>query len=201
MRSLFVAFAAVLALSAPALALDDNSEAVVTRLKAGKIVKIADVATFMRGSEKWCYLEDAGSCAWTDIYLDVTDRSAQYEGGAAWNDTTDINVVHDTVFKDGRYICEIAEKAAPTTWATLRSDHSPVGGRELASLKSELAAAYDADTSYDCFDYTFLKVSPDRENIVLRQHQYIDGKTDPANDVEVTLHFNPSVARGLTLRY
>lgn len=200
MKFLLVA-TALLAAIGPAYALDAASEAVLAKLKTGKTVPIADVAVFMKGSERWCYAEDHGSCGWTDIYLDVTDTSAEYEGGALWQEDVEIAVVHNTVLRDNRYICELPENSAPTARALSLPDHSVIGGRALAALKREIAAADAADTSFDCFDYVLLSVSPDGENIVLRQRQYIDGATDAANDVEVTVHYDPTIAAALTLRW
>ncbi|MEO5805557.1 hypothetical protein [Devosia sp.] len=201
MKSLMLAAAALFAVAAPALALDADADAILTHFKPGKTVPIADIATFMRGSAKWCYAEQDGTCGWTDVYLNVTDTSAQYEGGAAWDENTDIGMTHETELRDGRYICEIPETPASTTWAVSRADGSVIQGRDLATLKQSIADAYTGDTSYDCFDYAFLRVSPDRENIVVRQRQYIDGVTDKANDVEVTIHYDPAVAKALKLRF
>lgn len=201
MKSLLLACCATLALATPALALDAASDAVVARLKPGKPIKMSDVATFMRGSEKWCYAQQDDTCGWTDIYLDVGDTDVQYEGGAAWNEDTDAFIVHAAALKDNRYICEVAENPAPTTRAISRKDGHVLVGRELATFKQDVAASYTDSSKLNCFDYTFVSVSPDRESLVIHQRQWLDGVTDQANDVDVTLHFDPAVADKLTLRY
>ncbi len=201
MKLLLFAAAVTLVCAAPVVALDAEADAIIAHFKPTKTLPIASIATFMRGSQKWCYAEDNGTCGWTDIYLDVTEASAQYEGGAAWNEDTDIAIVHDTELRDGRFICEIPESPVPTTHAVSRRDGRAIGGRELAALKLEIAAAYANDSEYNCFDYTFVSVSEDRENIVVRQRQYLDGVTDPSNDVLVTIHYDSAVANALTLRW
>lgn len=201
MKPLLLALCATLALTAPALALDAFSDAAVAKLKPGKPIKIGDVATFMRGSEKWCYAQQDDTCGWTDIYLDVGDTDVQYEGGAAWNEDTDAFIVHAAALKDNRYICEVPENPTPTTRAISRRDGHFLFGRELANFKKDVEPSYIDVTQFNCFDYTFVSVSPDHESLVIRQRQWLDGVTDKANDVDVTLHFDPVVAEKLTLRY
>lgn len=197
MRRLIACLVAVLAGTAPALAFDDATQDVLDRMKTGKLVPIADVGALMMSSERWCYFEDNGTCRWSDIYLEVTASSATFEIGNAWNADYDIRFIDKGMLEDGRYICETGDDWVGSVRADRRSDGSSVNGRELATLKADIETNRSAE-SIDCFDYVLQGSDPEAETITLLQRQYADGVTDPANDVPVTLHFNPREAASLT---
>ena len=200
MRTLLFALAALIASTGAAFAIDADSQAVVDRYKAGKLVAIDDVATLMRGSERWCYAESDGACDWTDIYVDVGDTNAVYEIANAWDDQIDIAFTDQGELRDGRYICEFGFDWVPSVRATRRADGTVLGGRELAKLKGEILANRSADV-LNCFDYLFVSADADADTVTLTQRQYEpDGTTDPANDVRVTLHFNPADVEALQLQ-
>ena len=197
MRRLIACLVVALVGVSPALAFDADTQGVLDRMKVGKLVPIADVATLMRGSERWCYLEDNGSCAWSDIYLDVTDTSATFEIGNAWNADYNVMFTDHGTLEDNRFICETTDDWVPTVRAERRSDGSAVGGRELWTLKGEMQSNRSAE-SIDCFDYVLKTSDSEAETITLLQRQYTNGVTDAANDVPVTLHFNAQNAAALT---
>ena len=183
------------------LCLRRRHQDVIDRHKANKPVNIADIATLMRGSERWCYLEDAGTCSWSDIYLDVTDAGAEYEIGNAWNETVDVLFTDTGTFKDGRYICETGVDWIPTLRAANRADQTIVTGRALKAIKTELYANR-SDPVIDCFDYLYLGADAEAQTVRLLQRQYsADEVYDPTKDTEVTLHFDPADAAALTWRW
>lgn len=200
MKTLLAATALTLAFGSSAFAFDTATQAIIDRHKANKPVSITDIATLMQSSERWCYLEDAGTCSWSDIYLDVTDSGAEFEIGNAWNETVDIVFTDNGTFKDGRYICETGVSWVPTLRATYRADGSMLLGRELASIKSEVAAT-QTDNVIDCFDYLFLSSDAAAQTVTLLQRQTTDDVYDPVKDTEVTLHFDPASAAALTWRW
>lgn len=192
--------AALLLATAPAVqAYDSDIDAIATRYKPGKLIKIGDVAKLMRGSERWCYRYEDHSCAWTDIYLDVTKWGATFEIGNAWSADTDIAFTDQGVFRDNRFICETGFDWVPSIRATRRSDGSVIGGRELGQLKQDIADVWNNET-LDCFDYLFVSADPVFETVTLRQRDFIDDTHSEADDVEVVLFFNPEDAAALTLR-
>lgn len=183
--------------SVPALGFDADSQAVIDHLKVGKHLPIASIATLMRGSERWCYNLRDGNCAWSDIYLDVTDTGAKYEISNPWNEKVDISSVDQGVFKEGRYICETSFDWVPSVRAFDRESGSAIEGRALETLRQEISAAVDTSQSADCFDYVYRGADADEQTVTLLQRQYVDGVTDPANDAEVTLYFDKDAAEAL----
>lgn len=195
----FLLAAALLSLVSPALGFDMMAQGVVASYKANKVLKIDDVAKLMRGSERWCYSEESGSCAWSDIYLDVGVGSAKYEISSMWDEALELAFVDRGEFRDGRYICETGYDWVPSVRATRRSDGVPLGGRELEAVRSQITLNR-ADDTQDCFDYVFLSGDIVGETARILQRQYIGGVTDPAHDTVVTLHFNAAEAAALTSR-
>lgn len=183
----------------PALAFDAETEDVLNRMKVGKLVPITEIATLMRQSQRWCYIEQDGSCSWSDIYLDVTDAGATYEIGNAWDANFDVIFTDHGTFEDGRYICETGYDWVPTIRAMNRADGTPVNGRDLWALKTEIGEG--RNESVDCFDYLLKGSDAEAETITLLQRQFTDGVTDPINDVTVTLHFNAADAAALSWYY
>jgi hypothetical protein len=180
----------------PAFGFDADSQAVVDRMKTGKLVPIAEVATLMRGAERWCYRQTEAGCSWSDIYLEVTAEGASYEIGNAWNAVYDIVFTDHGTFEEGRYICETGYDWVPTVRAFRRDDGSPVGGRELHALKQEIIG-YRGTEENDCFDYLFEGADAAARTVTLLQRQFTGGVHDPANDVAVTLHFDAESAEAL----
>ncbi len=196
MRALALALAAVVTSGLPALALDTASQQVVERLKPGKRLAIEDVGSLMMGSERWCYNEHNGQCAWTDIYLEVTEDGARYEIGNAWDDTVDIVSVDEGVFKDGRFICETNFDWVPTVRAFSRDDGSALFGRDLEHLRQEIRSNLSGERN-GCFDYVYRSHDVEAETVTLLQRQYDDGIYNEAGDALVTLYFNKADADAL----
>ncbi|GLQ53383.1 hypothetical protein [Devosia nitrariae] len=203
MRGLCVAVMAAVVAAAPVVAMDAEAEALVSGNKAGKLLPIEDVAVLMRASERWCYNEEAQTCDWSDIYLEVDAEGATYELADFWSPDVEIALTEYGVFRDGQFICETGEESTQTLRARNGVDGRPLGGRELFALKAEMAAAYAAegDASPACFDYLFVGYSPSEETVRLTQRIWRDGTTDPAEDALVTLHFDPSVVDALSVRW
>lgn len=199
MRLLFACLVIGLAGLSPALAFEAETQDVLDRMKIGKLVPIADIATLMRQSERWCYAEQDGACSWSDIYLEVTEDTATYEIGNAWDDSYDVIFTDHGAFRDGSYICETGYDWTPTLRAINRADGTIVNGRELWSLKTQIEGGRGEDT--DCFDYILKGSDAGAETITLLQRQFIGGATDALNDVLVTLHFNAESAAALTWYY
>lgn len=183
----------------PVLAFDAGTQDVLDRMKIGKLVPIADIATLMRSSERWCYAEEEGSCSWSDIYLDVTETGATYEIGNAWDADRNVIFTDHGTFEEGRYICETGYDWVPTLRAFNRADGSPINGRPLWAFKTEIGEGRRA--SVDCFDYVLKGADAEAETVTLLQRQFKDGVTDTSNDVMVTLHFNADTAATLTWYY
>jgi len=200
MKTLLAAMAIIMATGPAALAFDADTQAIIDRHKSGKPVAMHDMATLMRSSAQWCYLNQNHTCAWTDIYLDVTDAGATFEIGNAWNADTDIAFTDKGVFEDDRYICETGYDWVPSVRATRRSDGSVIGGRLLWDLKADIHAIRAGDIR-NCFDYLYLRADADQEVVTLLQRQYADGVHDENGDVEVTLHMNAEDAAGLLWRW
>lgn len=199
MRRLMACLVISLAALSPAFAFDSETSAALERVKVGKLVPLSTVQTLMRNSERWCYAESEGSCAWSDIYLEVTDTEATYEIGNAWNADYDVIFTDHGTFKDDRYICESDHDWLPTLRAIDRSDQTLVGGRELWTLRNEIGDR--RDQTIDCFDYVFRGSDPEAETVILLQRQFTDGVTDPNRDATVTIHFNAANAAALTWYY
>ena len=200
MKTLLAATAITLATGSGALAFDADVQAIIDSHKAGKPVAMHDVAQLMRASEQWCYINQNHSCAWTDIYLEVTDTGATFEIGNAWDAETDIVFTDHGVFKDDRYVCETGHDWVPSVRATRRSDGSVIGGRMLWDLKSAIYETRSSDVQ-NCFDYLYLRSDADQDVVTLLQRQYVDDVHDESRDVEVTLHFNAEDAAGLLWRW
>ncbi len=200
MKMLLAATAITLATGSAAMAFDADIQAIIDGHKAGKPVAVHDLVQFMRASEQWCYINQDHTCAWTDIYLEVTNLGATFEIGNAWDAETDITFTDKGVFKDDRFVCETGYDWVPTMQATRRSDHSVINGRMLWDLRLAVYDTRQGDTQ-DCFDYLFLRADPDQEVVTLLQRQYVDEVHDPGRDVEVTLHFNAEDAAGLLWRW
>lgn len=199
MKMLLAATAITLA-TGSAMAFDADIQAIIDSHKAGKPVAIHDLAQFMTASEQWCYINQDHTCAWTDIYLEVTKLGAIFEIGNAWDGETDITFTDKGVFKDDRFVCEAGYDWVPTMQATRRSDGSVINGRLLWDLRLAIYDTREGDTQ-DCFDYLFLRADPDQDVVTLLQRQYVDEVHDPGRDVEVTLHFNAEDAAGLLWRW
>ncbi|QQR36331.1 hypothetical protein JI749_01445 [Devosia oryziradicis] len=199
MKMLLAALAITLT-TGSALAFDAETQSVIDRHKANKPVSMTDVATLMQSSEQWCYNNQDHSCAWTDIYLEVTNLGATFEIGNAWDADTDIAFTDKGIFRDDRYICETGADWVPTVRATRRSDGSVITGRQLWEIKQAVYATR-ADDTQDCFDYLYLRSNADQQTITLLQRQYTDDVHVEGNDVEVSLHFNAEDAAGLTWRW
>ena len=204
MRPLALIAAILVAGLVPAQAFDAQAfdapvEDVLAGLKRGKVLPIAATATLRRASERWCYLEKDGACAWSDIYLEVTDKGATYEIGNAWNADYDIVFTDKGEFRDGRFICEIDHDWLASVRAFARSDNAPIGGRDLFALKQDIHDMADP-VGHDCFDYQLRGIDRQAGTIELLQRQYPFGgpDSDPAKDTLVTLHFDPADAAALT---
>lgn len=201
MKTLLAALLVTLASASAASAFDAQTEDLVDRYKAGKLVKIADVQQLMEGSTRWCYLREDDSCAWTDIYLEVGAEEAVFEIGDAWDERTDIAYVDQGIFEGDR-ICQRGFDWIPSLRATRRGDGSAVAGRELHNLKAVIRDGQgDIEEKDDCFDYLFMGADKESEAVTLLQRQYIGGQYDPASDVEVTILFDQNRADALTLRW
>lgn len=200
MKTLLAGLALTLAFGSSALAFDADTQDVISRHKANKPVNSTDLATLMRSSERWCYAEDAGTCSWSDIYLDVTDEGAEFEIGNAWSETVDVMFTDTGVFKDGRYICETGVDWVPTIRAANRADNTILTGRELKQIKTDLYAQ-QSESVIDCFDYLYLSSDADAQTVKLLQRQYTGDVYDPSKDTEVTLHFDATDAAALTWRW
>ncbi|HWU19704.1 MAG TPA: hypothetical protein VN155_18670 [Devosia sp.] len=197
-----ISLAALLLLTATSAALgfDGRTQGIIDHYKPGKLIRIADVGHLMGASERWCYREEAGTCDWSDIYLDVGKSQAEFEIGNAWNEDIDIAFTDRGTFRDGRYICETGMDWVPSVRATRRSDGSVIGGRELAQLKAEILSRRDQDTQ-DCFDYLFVSADAENQTVTLTQRQYVDDTHDASRDAEVTIHFDQAAAQALTYRW
>ncbi|KFC64384.1 hypothetical protein FF80_03006 [Devosia sp. LC5] len=195
-----LAAALLLAATSAALGFDSRTQGIIDDYKSGKLIRIADVAHLMASSERWCYVEEEGTCSWSDIYLDVDKSGAEFEIGNAWDQDIDIAFTDRGEFRDGRYICETGLDWVPAVRATKRSDGSAIGGRELAQLKSEIAGL-QSDESKDCFDYLFVSADAENQTLKLTQRQYIDDIHDTARDTEVTIHFDEAAAKALSYRW
>lgn len=186
-----------------AAAMDVEAETLARGYKSGKDLPITDVATLMRLSERWCYNQQDMTCAWSDVYLDVTEDGAIYELTSLWDADHEIMLTERGTFEEDRFICETAQITAATMRARTVADGTPIGGRDLWLLKGEVTLAYEANpkSPETCYDYTFLSLSIPDDTITLRQRIWRDGVTDPAEDAEVTLHFDAAKAAALTTRW
>lgn len=200
MKHLLVAAAALLTLASPAFAIDPSPEVIAHTYKSSKPLHIDDVAALMRQAEVWCYREDAGSCDWTEIYLNVADGpgGVVYETSNVWNAETIVTFVDKAQWAENR-LCEYDFDKVPSTRATNRADGSALSGRALDALRTEVMATLDTSVTY-CFDYLFMAYDPEAQTMALRQREYVDGVLDDTLDAEITLHFNAADVAALTLR-
>ncbi|ODT69375.1 MAG: hypothetical protein ABS75_16825 [Pelagibacterium sp. SCN 63-23] len=196
MRRSVLLLALCLVGTAPGLAFDAESQAVIDRMKAGKLVPISGIATLMMGAERWCYRQQGDECAWSDIYLSVDETGASYEISNPWSQDVDISFVDAGIFRDDRYICEAGTEWISSVRAYSRDDGLALEGRELHALKAEIAQVSDGRDA-DCFDYLYQAADSAAQTVTLLQRQHRDGVTDPANDAIVTLHFDKDTAEGL----
>ena len=200
MKSLLAAIALGLVSASSVLAFDAPVQAVIDAQKTGKPVAIADIGKLMLASEKWCYLEEAGTCAWSDVYLSVTPDGAEYEISNAWDETMDIAFVDHGTFENGTAICETNLDWLASIRATRRQDGTPLGGRPLRDLKAQIAEVV-GEPRHDCFDYIYRGADAGAQTVTLLQRQSTDGVHDPEQDTLVTLHFDAATAAGLTMRW
>jgi len=200
MKRLFVGLALSAMLSPTAFAFDTATQAIIDVQKTGKPVSTGELITLMQGSERWCYAQEAQSCAWSDIYLDVDEGLVEYEISNAWTEAVEIAFIDTGRFEDNRFICETGMDWLPTVRAMDRTDGAIIGGRALHALKVEIGEIA-GDTAIDCFDYRYVGADADADTLTLVQRQWRDGVHDPEQDTEVTLHFNATSAQALTLRW
>lgn len=197
MRFVTIILAAVLAGTAPGMAYDAASQAVIERFKPGKLVLSADLAILMLGAERWCYEQQGTDCGWSDIYLSADETGVSYELTNAWNDSVVISMVDRAAFRDERYLCELGLDWVPSLRAFSSADGTTIEGRDLAALRDEIAPLVEADQSADCFDYIYRGHDADAQTVTLLQRQYVDGTHAEDMDAMVTVHFAPGTARSL----
>jgi hypothetical protein len=197
MRLPLLSVALLVASALPGHAFDADTEAMLDRFKAGKLVQASDVAVLMRGAERWCYNEQHGNCAWSDIYLSVQGADIRFEISNPWNELVDISSVDHAVFRDNRYVCEVGFDWIPSVRAFDRSNGTAIEGRALDALRQEIRHHATPEDSDDCYDYLYRGADADRQVVMLLQRQYIDGVTDASNDALVTLHFDKDAADNL----
>lgn len=198
MKILFAA-GAMLALCAPAFAFDPTIAEIVGSLKPKAMVDTRDVAALMKGSERWCYNEENGSCAWSDVYLDVSDAGPRVETSSEYWDDYNMYIVDKAEFQQDRYVCEYGYDWTPSIRLTRRSDGTPVNDRELDTFRVQLANNFGIDKP-DCYDYLFVRADPEASTITLLQRTWSDFVKDEGSETPVTLHFDAADANTLTLR-
>ena len=200
MKTLLAALALTLATGSVALAFDADTQGIIDQQKRGKLVAIADVARLMGSSEQWCYDNQEHSCAWSEVYLDVTDSGVSFELSNAWDEETDYAFTDEGAFS-GNKICQTGVNWVTNLRGIRRSDGTSIGGRDLHELKLAIGESRpDLEAYDDCFDYLYMSSDPEKDTVTLQQRQYADGVHEPLNDVEVTVYFNAEAAAGLTLR-
>ena len=124
-KTLFAALAITLATGSAALAFDSQTQAIIDRHQAGKMVAITGVAHLMQASAKWCYATQEQSCAWTEIYLDVTDASASFELGNSWAAETDYAITDEGAFRENE-TCQTGVNWVSNLRGTRRSDDTSI---------------------------------------------------------------------------
>lgn len=155
----------------------------------------------MGSSERWCYDQQDGSCAWSDIYLDVAGDNLRYEISNAWDAEREIALVDQAVFSGDRQICETGHDWLPSVRAVDRATGAVIGGRALEALKQEIAGVIEGAPETDCFEYRFGAADAENQTITLVQRQWRDGTYAPEYDIVVTLHFDANQAATLGLRW
>jgi hypothetical protein len=197
MRLPLLSVALVVASALPGHAFDADTQAVMDRLKAGKLVQASDVAVLMRGAERWCYNEQDGNCAWSDIYLSVEGTEIRYEISNPWNEMIDISSVDHAVFEENRYVCEVGFDWIPSVRAYDRSNGTAIEGRALDALRQEIRGYATPEDNDTCYDYLYRGADADGQVVMLLQRQYVDGVTDASDDAPVTLYFDKDAAENL----
>ena len=154
----------------------------------------------MKGSERWCYGEDNGTCAWSEVYLDVSDAGPRLEASSSyWDGEYNRYVVDKAEFQQDRYSCEYGYDWTPSVRLTHRSDGTPANDRELDQFRVQFARNFGIDKP-NCYDYLFVRSDPSNNTITLLQRTWSDFVQDEGSDVPVTLHFDAANANALTLR-
>lgn len=197
MRHIVAAILALLMSVAPALAYDAASQAVIDRLKSGKLISASELAALMMGAERWCYNQRDDECGWSEIYLSADADGAEYELSHAWNGEVDIALIDRGAFRDGRYFCETDTDWVRSIRAYSRADGTAIEGRELAALRREIAGLLPTEKSSECFDYLYRGHDKAAQTITLLQRQFTGAVHAPEADAEVTLHFDKERAENL----
>ena len=200
MKPILAALVLIALGSAPSLAFDADTTALIARYKGHKPVAAKDVQTLMRASERWCYDQEAQSCSWSDIYLTVDSNTARFEIGSPWSEDIDLSYIERANFDDDGRLCENDTGWIETLFATNHADGVAIHGRALQAIKDELNSQTENGVT-DCFDYLYLSADENAQTVQLIQRQYADGVYQPDKDVAVTLHFDATSASTLTLRY
>ena len=190
------ALTAVLALSGPAMAFDPDVAAVIDSLRPKAQLDVRDIATLMRNSEKWCYTQTDGACAWADIYLDVTEGGSVIEISNAYDADYELYIVDKAEFRDEFYSCEYAYNWPSSVRLVSRADGSSVGGRELYDLRTQFESNFGIDAP-NCFDYLFVRSDAEQQTVTLMQRTFSDYVMDEGSQVVVTLHFDAANAAAL----
>src|SRR5690606_12977794 len=128
------------------------SQAIIDRFKPGKRLPLAELASLMLGAERWCYNQQDGECAWSDIYLWADESGAGYELSNPWSEAVDISLVDRGVFRDDRYFCEAGFDWIASVRAYSREDGLAIEGRDLHRLREDIAAMMQIEGADDCFD-------------------------------------------------
>lgn len=181
----------------PTFAYDAASQAVIDRLKSGKLVSVSELAGLMMGAERWCYNQRDDECDWSEIYLSADADGAEYELSHAWNEEVDIALIDRGEFRDGRYFCEAGSDWLPSLRAYSRAGGTAIEGRELAALRKAVAELLPTEKSSACFDYLYRGHDAAAQTITLLQRQFTGGVHAPEGDAEVTLHFDKESAENL----
>lgn len=190
------ALTAVLALSGPAVAFDPDVAAVIDGLRPKAQLNVRDVATLMRNSAKWCYLETDGACSWADVYLDVTESGPVVEISNAYDADYVLYIVDKAEFRDEAYSCEYDYDWTASTRLVSQADGSSVGGRELYDLRVQFESNFGIDDP-DCFDYLFVRANEEEQTVTLMQRTFSDSVMDEGSQTLVTIHFDPADAMAL----
>ena len=200
MKPILAALVLIALGSAPSLAFDADTTALIARYKGHKPVAAKDVQTLMRASERWCYDQEAQSCSWSDIYLTVDSNTARFEIGSPWSEDIDLSYIERANFDDDGRLCENDTGWIETLFATNHADGVAIHGRALQAIKDELNSQTENGVT-DCFAYLYLSADENAQTVQLLQRQYADGAYQADKDVAVTLHFDATSASTLTLRY
>lgn len=191
---------AMLTLCGPAFAFDPTIAELVGNLKPKTLVPLSDIVVLMKGSEQWCYIEENGSCGWSEVYLDVSDAGPRLESSSSyWDGEYNRYIVKKGEFQQDRYVCDYGYDWTPSVRLTRRSDGTPVNDRELDQFRVQFANNFGIDNP-DCYDYLFVRADAQANTITLMQRTYSDFVKDEGSDTLVTLYFDADAAKALTLR-